>query len=319
VLGPSGSGKTTLLSLVAGIIDQDSGTISLHGSVLDGQSLQQRQTGLVFQDGALFPHMTARENIAYGASDPERVADLADLLEIADVLDRRPPALSGGERKRVALARTLAADPAVLLLDEPLSSLDAPIRRRLRRELPGLFASLDIPVIYVTHDQQTATAVGDRTAVFRDGAIEQVGSPASVINRPATRFVARFTGNENLFEAAPVDRVEDGAVVCVDDLRLQTTCPNPPETGGTVSIHPSRIRIHAQGAAVDAGCPNTASGTVDRWLHEGDRYRVAVDVADAPLTLTATIRPPRFDQLAVAVGSSVRVTIPPDSIHFIDQ
>ena len=318
VLGPSGSGKTTLLSLIAGIVTQDSGTISLHGSVLDDQSLQQRQTGLVFQDGALFPHMTARENIAYGAPDPERVADLVDLLEISDVLDRRPSALSGGERKRVALARTLAADPAVLLLDEPLSSLDAPIRRRLRRELPALFASLDIPVIYVTHDQQTATAVADRTAIFRDGVVEQIGSPTGVIERPATRFVARFTGTENLFDATHVDRGADGASVCVGDLRLRTTCQTPSESA-TVCIHPSRIQLHARSEGADADCVNTAPGTVDRWLHEGDKYRVALDVDGTSLTLIATLRPPRFDQLAVDVGSRVRVTIPPDSIHLIGQ
>jgi molybdate/tungstate transport system ATP-binding protein len=123
--------------------------------------------------------MTARENIEYAAAPGERVAELAGVLELEAVLDRKPPTLSGGERQRVALARTLATDPGVLLLDEPLSSLDAPIRKRLRNELYSLFESLDIPMLYVTHDQRTATALGDRLAIVRDGTIEQVGSPSA--------------------------------------------------------------------------------------------------------------------------------------------
>lgn len=135
VLGPSGSGKTTLLSLIAGITEPDSGSICLNGRELVGHPLENRDVGMVFQEGALFPHMTARENIAYAATTAARVDELAATLEIEDILNRSPPVLSGGEYQRVALARTLATDPAVLLLDEPLSSLDTPIRRRLRNEL----------------------------------------------------------------------------------------------------------------------------------------------------------------------------------------
>ncbi|MFC6765229.1 ABC transporter ATP-binding protein [Natrinema soli] len=318
VLGPSGSGKTTLLSLIAGIVDPDGGSISLNGERLDGRSLQERRTGLVFQDGALFPHMTARKNIGYAATDPDRVTDLASLLEITDVLDRRPPRLSGGEQQRVALARTLAADPDALLLDEPLSSLDAPIRRRLRGELHTLFKSLEIPVIYVTHDQRTATALGDRTAIFRDGTIEQVGSPMNVINRPATRFVARFTGNENLFEATVAKQNEDTALLRVGNgcLRSATTTA---ATGTTVTlcIHPSRVQVYAPGGGVNTHCRNTASGTIDQWLNEGDEYRVEITLDEVSITLTTTIRPPNFDQLDLEADSSVRVTIPPDAIHLI--
>ena len=317
ILGPSGSGKTTLLSLIAGILDPDGGAISLNGEHLDGRPLQERRTGLVFQDGALFPHMTARENIGYAATDRERIAEFASLLEIADVLDRRPPTLSGGEQQRVALARTLAADPDLLLLDEPLASLDAPIRRRLRRELHTLFTSLEIPVIYVTHDQRTATALGDRTAIFRDGTIEQVGSPMAVINRPTTRFVARFTGNENLFEATVVEQREDTTLLRVSNVRLQATAAAAAGTGVTLCIHPSRVQMHAPSGSDDLHCENTASGTIDQWLNEGDEYRVEVALDDAPITLTTTIRPSSFDQLPLEAGSSVRVTIPPDAIHLI--
>ncbi|ELZ17042.1 ABC transporter ATP-binding protein [Natrinema limicola] len=317
ILGPSGSGKTTLLSLIAGIVDPDGGSISLNGDRLNGCPLQERRTGLVFQDGALFPHMTARENIGYAATDRDRIAEFASLLEITDVLDRRPPTLSGGEQQRVALARTLAADPDLLLLDEPLASLDAPIRRRLRRELHALFTSLEIPVIYVTHDQRTATALGDRTAIVRDGAIEQVGSPMTVINRPATQFVARFTGNENLFDATVVEQREDTALLRVGNIRLQATTAAAAGTTVTLCIHPSRIQVYTPNGGDDPHDENTVSGTIDRWLTEGNEYRVEVDLDDAPITLTTTIRPPSFDQLPLETGSSVRMTIPPAAIHLL--
>lgn len=155
VLGPSGSGKTTLLSLIAGIIRSDAGSISLNDSPLIDRSPEKRQTGLVFQDGALFPHMTARENIAYATDDHDHIGDIAELLEIEDTLDRRPRTLSGGEQQRVALARTLAADPDTLLLDEPLSSLDAPTSRRLRDELHDLFTSLSLYTYHLRDSRPT--------------------------------------------------------------------------------------------------------------------------------------------------------------------
>jgi molybdate/tungstate transport system ATP-binding protein len=315
VLGPSGSGKTTLLSAIAGIVRPDAGTISLDGTSLDGRPLRERRTGLVFQDGALFPHMTARENVAYAAADPARVAEFAATFEIRDVLDRRPAALSGGERQRVALARTLAADPDVLLLDEPLSSLDAPIRRRLRGELRALFASLDVPVVHVTHDQRTATAVGDRTAVFRDGTVEQVAPPTTVIDRPATRFVARFTGTENVLDATVVDRRADATVLRVGDVEFRATAGS--ETGTpTLCVHPSRIRVDVPGGG--AGGENRVAGTVDQWVHEGDDYRVAVAVDDAPVTLVAAMRPSRFDRLGLEPGAAVLASVPPGAIHLIE-
>jgi molybdate/tungstate transport system ATP-binding protein len=326
VLGPSGSGKTTLLSLIAGTVRPDAGSISLDGRPLDGRSVEERRTGLVFQDGALFPHMTARENVAYGATDPGRVEELAALLEIADLLDRRPPTLSGGERQRVALARTLAADPDALLLDEPLSSLDAPIRRRLRGELRSLFASLDVPVVYVTHDQRTATAVGDRLAVFRDGVVEQVGSPSAVLDRPESRFVARFTGNENLFEATVARRSGGATAVRIGEVALRTTDDDVADGDAvTACIHPSRVRLRdpddpGAGDPADRAAPhgdNTLPGTVGHWLNEGTEYRVAVDVEGAPLTLTATVRPPTFERLAIDPGTEVRIVVPPASVHLI--
>ncbi|MFC6976738.1 ABC transporter ATP-binding protein [Halomicroarcula sp. GCM10025709] len=324
LLGPSGSGKTTLLSLITGITSPDTGSISLDGRALSGVPLEARRVGMVFQDGALFPHMTARENVAYAGADGDRIRELAALLELDGVLDRTPDTLSGGERQRVALARTLAADPDALLLDEPLSSLDAPIRRRLREELHGLFDSLSIPVVYVTHDQRTATALGDRLAILRDGGLEQVGPPPSVLDRPANRFVARFTGNENRFDGHVTERTDDGALVQVGEKTLRTAVVDPPADAVTVCLHPSRVTLHTPGAAPDPeaagkadgfGTANVLTGTVTRWLNEGTSYRVAVECG--PLTVTATVHPPVFDRLSIDTGETVRVSLPRESIHLL--
>lgn len=326
VLGPSGSGKTTLLALIAGITDPDGGHVSLGDRRLDDRPIAERRTGLVFQDGALFPHMTARENVAYAAEDDDRIDDLAARLEIESVLDRRPPTLSGGEAQRVALARALAADPDALLLDEPLSSLDAPIRRRLRAELDTLFASLDVPVVYVTHDQRTATALGDRLAVLRDGAIEQIGSPSDVVERPETPFVARFTGTENLYDATIVERDGDGVWLRVGGLRLRATDARLNCSTVTACIHPSRVEVTAPtdndagaGAGTDTSADNALSVTVRRWLNEGTEYRLILDIDDAELAITATVSPQTFEQLGVESGVGLRVTVPPDAIHLIER
>jgi molybdate/tungstate transport system ATP-binding protein len=324
VLGPSGCGKTTLLWLVAGLASPDAGTVSLDGRSLDGRPPEDRRTGLVFQDGALFPNMTVRENIGYASSDDEYVAELAALFELEGVLDRHPGTLSGGERQRVALARTLATEPDALLLDEPLSSLDAPIRRRLRTDLYDLFGSLAIPVVLVTHDQRTATALGDRIAVMRDGLVEQVGSPSDVLEHPRTRFVAGFTGNENVFEAEVTGRDDQGVHLRVGDgtlLARDDGGVGRSEDEGSVAtacIHPSRVRLESPGAAATAD-GTRLPGTVHRWLNEGDEYRVVVGVDGTGLELTATVPPPEFDRLAVAAGTSVRAVVSPAAVHLIES
>jgi molybdate/tungstate transport system ATP-binding protein len=317
VLGPSGSGKTTLLSLIAGIIGPDSGDILLDGRKLVGRPLEDRRVGMVFQEGALFPHMTARENIEYAAVNDARVEELATALELVEVLDRQPPTLSGGERQRVALARTLASDPDVLLLDEPLSSLDTPIRKRLRDELHSLFESLDIPILYVTHDQRTATALGDRLAVVRDGDIEQVGTPPTVLNRPASQFVARFVGAENLFNGTVTAQFEDGVSVQFGDIQFRTAVSAVSGSPVTVCIHPSRVELDGPSETAGIRMCNTIMGTVDRWLNEGNEYRV--DVETESMTFTASVRPTTFERLAIETGSELQVSVPPESVHLISN
>ncbi len=200
ILGPSGSGKTTLLRAVAGLDAPDAGAIFVDGQNVTARAARERNVGMVFQDLALFPHLSVRENIAFGLRARRtpgcdaRVRAAADLARIAPLLDRKPGTLSGGERQRVAIARALACDPVAYLFDEPFAALDAPLRAALRVELAELRGQLDAAMVFVTHDQSEALALGDRIAVMRRGSIEQIGTAADLLAAPATRFVAEFVG-----------------------------------------------------------------------------------------------------------------------------
>ncbi len=200
LVGPSGCGKTTTLRLIAGLENPTQGRIVLDGQVANPLPPQDRHLAMVFQNPSLFPHLTARENLALGlmlrkvprAEIEKRVQATAALLGLPDCLDRRPASLSGGQRQRVALGRALVCRPQVLLLDEPFANLDAPLRLQLRRELVRLHGELRTTMIYVTHDQTEAMALGDRVGVMNAGRLEQAGTPAELRERPATPFVAEF-------------------------------------------------------------------------------------------------------------------------------
>ncbi|MFD1685088.1 ABC transporter ATP-binding protein [Halobellus litoreus] len=213
LVGPSGCGKTTTLRLVAGFEPPTGGSIRFDGREMRGVPPESRSVGVVFQNYALFPHLSVAENVAYGLrfSDPpggvsrdERVADLLELVDLPEAGDRDPTELSGGQQQRIALARALAPGPDLLLLDEPMSALDARLRERLRMQIKEIQSTLGITTLYVTHDQEEALAISDRVAVMNDGAVEQVGTPQAVYRRPATRFVAEFVGDNNVFEGEVV-------------------------------------------------------------------------------------------------------------------
>ena len=200
LVGPSGCGKTTMLRLIAGLETPDAGTVSLDGKVVNGLEPKDRDVAMVFQSHALFPHLTAFENLAFGLrlrgvakmEISRRVGEMAELLGVVNCLKRKPAELSGGERQRVALGRALVRRPRGLLLDEPLSNLDAPLRRELRRELVRLHRELHLTTLLVTHDQAEAMALGQRVAVMNRGVIEQTATPAELRAHPATPFVAQF-------------------------------------------------------------------------------------------------------------------------------
>jgi len=309
VLGPSGCGKTTLLSLVAGIEPPDAGRVWLNGVDVTDRPPERRDVGLVFQDGALFPHMTARENVAYAADGPERVETLAATLEIADVLDRPASALSGGERQRVSLARALAARPAALLLDEPLANLDAPAKRRLRGELRSLLAELSIPAVYVTHDQHQATVIGDRVAVLNDGRLEQVAPPEELLRRPASPFVASFTGGVNVFAATVLEGEHTRLSWGEHTLRA---APATVEPGTTVRfcVRPEYVLLEEDGE-------NSLAGTVQRCQFDGRSYRVAVRPEGVEATVAVDVPPPRYEALGLGERDTVRLRLPPESVHVI--
>ncbi|HEY6604848.1 MAG TPA: ABC transporter ATP-binding protein [Gaiellaceae bacterium] len=211
LLGPSGSGKTTTLRIIAGFERPDAGKVELHGADVTNRAPYERDVNTVFQDYALFPHMTVADNVAYGlrvkrvprAERKRRVQEILDVVRLPNVADRKPIQLSGGQRQRIALARALVNAPRVLLLDEPLGALDLKLRQEMQIELKRIqraVSEVGITFVYVTHDQEEALTMSDRVAVFNEGRIEQIGTPAEVYEHPATEFVAGFVGVSNILE-----------------------------------------------------------------------------------------------------------------------
>jgi putative spermidine/putrescine transport system ATP-binding protein len=265
LLGPSGSGKTTCLRLIAGFEQPDAGGIEIHGIDVAGVPPYQRDVNTVFQDYALFPHMTIGQNVEYGlmirrVPAPERRKrsdEMLDLVKLAGMRDRRPAQLSGGQRQRVALARALINRPRVLLLDEPLGALDLKLREQMQVELKALQRQVGITFIYVTHDQGEALSMSDRLAVFNHGRIEQIGAPARIYEHPATAFVASFVGVSN---------------VCDGELALRLSGAAEP-----FSIRPEKIRIQAGESALPEGWASVA-GTVESVVYLGAVTRYLVDL-----------------------------------------
>ncbi len=265
LLGPSGSGKTTCLRLIAGFEQPTSGSIQLHGDEVAGVPPYERDVNTVFQDYALFPHMTVGDNVAYGlmikkvpkAERQKRVAEMLDMVRLSGMEGRRPTQLSGGQRQRVALARALINHPRVLLLDEPLGALDLKLRQQMQIELKAIQQRVGITFIFVTHDQEEALTMSDRLAVFNHGKIEQIGTPADVYERPSTGFVAGFVGTSNLISGAVAKRLLGSEQ--------------------TVSIRPEKIRILAPDAPVsDDLC--AASGSVRDVVYLGVNTRYLVEL-----------------------------------------
>ncbi|MFP4625496.1 MAG: ABC transporter ATP-binding protein [Natronomonas sp.] len=249
LVGPSGCGKTTTLRLLAGFESPTEGEIRFDGRSVAGVSPEKRDVGIVFQSYALFPHMDVAENVGYGlrfseppdgATDDERVTELLSIVGLEGFEDRSPSTLSGGQKQRVALARALAPGPDLLLLDEPMSALDARLRERLRRDVKRIQQELEVTTVYVTHDQAEALAISDRLAVMDGGRIEQVGEPKSLYRHPKTRFVAEFLGENNVFEG----RIVDEANRNISDF--------PDEMGGSeVIVGNETFHIPVDGAAGD--------------------------------------------------------------------
>lgn len=244
LLGPSGCGKTTLLRLIAGLESADAGNVTLENQDLSDLPARMRNFGIVFQSYSLFPNMSVAENIGYGLkirnAKPEvitaRVRELLDIIKLPQVADKSPGQLSGGQQQRVALARAIAVDPRVLLLDEPLSALDAKVRASLRDEIKQLQRALGIPTLMVTHDQEEALALADKIICMNHGVVVQSGTPEDLYHRPATRFVADFMGVSNLIPTEVIRR---------EDPALMAGRPDAPDAQFDACIRPETIRIDA--------------------------------------------------------------------------
>ncbi|MFW5918730.1 MAG: ABC transporter ATP-binding protein [Halanaeroarchaeum sp.] len=297
LVGPSGCGKTTTLRIVAGLEEPTAGTVEFDGVDVADQPPEDRDVGIVFQSYALFPHMTVAENIAYGlrfrdppgGQDPEeRIAELLELVDLAGMADRDPDELSGGQQQRVALARALAPGPDVLLLDEPMSALDARLRERLRRQVRDIQQALSITTVYVTHDQAEALAISDRIAVMNEGRVEQVGTPEEVYRTPERRFVAEFVGDNNLFDVREVDDSGDVAQALVEG----TTIAAPPDVtpGDVLSVRPETM-VFGEG-------DSTLEVTVETVEFLGDAYKTYARWEGRPLQVK-TASPPAGDEVTV--------------------
>ena len=319
LLGPSGCGKSTLLRMVAGLVEPDGGQVVLAGQDITRLAVHRRNLGLVFQSYALFPHMTVFENVAFGlrrrgvggAELGPRVERMLELVRLGPLGARYPRELSGGQQQRVALARALVTEPRVLLLDEPLSNLDALLREEMRVELKRLQQRLGITMIFVTHDQAEALILSDRVVVMEAGRVEQVGRPEEVYRRPATAFVARFLGRAN-FLAGTVAEAGAGATVVALDGGLRVVAG---PRAGLAPGQPVHAVIRQEGirlAASEAGAgrPNHFAATVVFHAFAGQSHHYVVELKDGrELEIAAP-----GSALPLARGAETRVEWSPEDV-----
>lgn len=315
LLGPSGCGKTTLLRILAGLEEPDAGSLVIGGKDITEVPPHKRSVNTVFQSYALFPHLSVRDNLAFGLKmrgvsaeqRQARVAEIAQFIKLGDLVERRVDQLSGGQRQRIALARALVCEPAVLLLDEPLSALDAGLRGQLQVELQRVQKRLGMTFVFVTHDQGEAMVMSDRIAVLDGGNIQQVGTPAEVYERPATAFVARFMGHENLFEiSASQDNWVDTAL---GRLTLEPS-EQRDDQDGWLLIRPETLEL---GAELGDGVPedyNRLQGVVQERLYRGSRIEYRLKVEDVTLLAVAS----NLGQRIHSVGDRVIIGVCPEDL-----
>ncbi|MFM9974080.1 MAG: ABC transporter ATP-binding protein [Beijerinckiaceae bacterium] len=318
VLGPSGCGKTTLLRLIAGFEHADAGSIAIADMDVTMQPPERRDFGIVFQSYALFPNRTVAGNIGFGleatkatsAQQRARVAELLALVGLSEHLVKYPSQLSGGQQQRVALARALALSPGLLLLDEPLSALDANVRARLRLELLALQRRVGVTALMVTHDQQEALAVADRIIVMNHGRIVQIGTPQQVFETPADLFVARFMGEMNAFAVSSVD---DGGIRAgpLTILRARNAATVPHRMH--LCIRPSAVLVAADAAAL--GGSLTAS--VRHVLYLGDTVRLTMALAGFADVMVESEQPSARMSTLPRIGDDIAIAFPSECIHLL--
>ena len=309
LLGPSGCGKTTALRLVAGLEESDGGRVVFGGKDVTGLPASKRDVGMVFQAYSLFPHMTAMQNVAFGLTLRHKTADerrrrageMLELVGLSGFADRYASQLSGGQQQRVALARALAIEPTVLLLDEPLSALDAKVRSRLRDEIRRVQLEIGITTLFVTHDQEEALAIADRVGVMQSGHLEQLGPPTEIYARPATPFVAEFVGLTNRLPG----EVNNGMVE-VRGARLPLVQPDAAQGPAIALVRPEAVSLSTDGATSDG----PLVGTVIAVAFLGATSRVTVDLGD----LTVIAQMPTSTAASTPAGTRVRLDLRSDPV-----
>ena len=283
LLGPSGCGKTTLLKLAAGFLGPDGGSIAIHGKCVNDVPTYKREIGMMFQNYALFPHMSVAENIAYGLKARrvrwrerrQRVAEALALVKLKGMEDRKPRQLSGGQQQRVALARALVINPTVLLLDEPFSALDKNLRASMQSELREIQRKLGLTTIFVTHDQSEALSLSDRMAVMSEGRIRQLGTPVEVYRRPSDRFVASFVGDTNKLRGRLIGAAATDALIALGTAQVKV--PGEPLAGAADSapvdlfVRPEQLRV------VSAGEPCAMTGNVVAQVYQGGHVDLQIE------------------------------------------
>ncbi|MDS0298936.1 ABC transporter ATP-binding protein [Halogeometricum sp. S1BR25-6] len=310
LLGPSGCGKTTTLRMIAGLETASEGTIAVGGDVVDGEGAptppEDRDVGLVFQEFALFPHLSVAENVAFGLDDPDsaeaerRVSDLLELVGLGEYGDRSPADLSGGQRQRVALARSLAPEPDVLLLDEPFSNLDVSLRVRMREEVKRILEEAGVTAVSVTHDQEEALSISDRVAVVNDGRVEQVGSPGEVFENPTSRFVASFLGQASFLPASVTGEAVETAIGSYDSDLLAGLGDGYVGSDVDVLVRPDDLRA-------TPAPEGDADGVVVRRQYTGPSFVYHIRLHDGTVVRCLHNHTEEFD-----VGEPVAVTLVAD-------
>jgi iron(III) transport system ATP-binding protein len=319
-LGPSGSGKSTLLRAIAGFGPKPTGRILIGNQDIADRPPWKRDVGMVFQSYALWPHMSVRKNVAFGLEERklpaaeinERANNALDLVGLKHLAERKPSALSGGQQQRIALARTIVIEPKVLLLDEPLSNLDANLRVQMRREILELQRKLKLTTIFVTHDQEEANTTADRMAVLDQGVIQQVGEPVNLYDNPANLFVAKFLGTANILEGEIENHAGDVSFRCSNGASLSLNADYS-QGRGSIVFRPQNVGIAAQNTQ-EGNNQNHITGSVCHIEFLGSIIRYSVDIGNDVLLID---HPHKHGESTFALSSTVDLLIDRDGIQVI--
>jgi iron(III) transport system ATP-binding protein len=323
LLGPSGCGKTTLLRTVAGFYRQDSGHVYIADQLVDDIPAYRRNTGMVFQNYAVFPHMSVFENVAFGLKTRKvpggeikrRVAQVLEMARLTGYEERTPDQLSGGQQQRIGLARAMVIEPQVLLMDEPLSNLDAKLRVEMREEIRDIQRALGTTTLYVTHDQEEALVISDRIAVMNAGMIHQVGTAWEVYKQPADTFVASFVGISNFLDGSIAASGNGTVEVQVGELRVKVPAPAQPRERLRLAVRPEELVIVPEATAVAAGA-TSIPGKVIKRTFTGTLVQYLVE-APGGLQLLAERHKPSRDAL-IPPGTAVCVQVPVEAVLVFD-